>query len=1147
MSRGSFRRKLPRGRLDRKASPALLGVAMFLVILAASLFYLFPNVPDSSSPQEDSADLLSRLELKSSPPSFPDNPISGNETDGNARRIVASKSASLLATVHLLPEISQVYLENTGPIELHQVQIVGGGRSLGILSELICGEKKVLAVSGTPEDLQVSALDPSGGEVFARVQYLSPAASESPANEALTNHALTSTISEEEVLSTKAAPDAAATSSGTAGAAAYAAADPATIEPLLLTITANKSEGRSGEAVGYRCLAKNIGQTELSDIRISCGGKVASTKYLTADKELYLDAALQIENNTRLLAGVQAKDASGRIYTNNTSFDIWKISPSLKLKVTAPERLHRGERVSLQIRIENEGAGNLTDILVRDNFGEIGRIAQLPAGDYQVLQKEMIVSQSVQDAFTVIAHDQAGAEVYASEKLDLQMLNSSLLIQGDPNDVRIYPGEPTEVTWVLSNAGEEFLHNITLEGDGNRRILKDLPPGKSVKMTAIYSKNSTAWINVTAKGFDGNGFEAVGTAGVLLRSIQPGITLKLMPSEIEVCPDEAAEINVLVTNSGDDSLEDVALTLNGTTLASLGELQPGEFRVINSKTVISDNCTIQFEAVGIDSRGQSLSERASVKATAVVAALKIFVSSSPPAIVPGEKCKLSCTVANTGMVPLYSIFVISKKLGPLGNIEYLLPKRQITIAAEKTVSEAVDDTIIAEGFTQDKKSVRSTFSLGLKLLDSPGQAVEASKRALPGPSQPSAVKMASANISFGNVSLPFNLPSQEETSSDVSRAMARDVDSSARAQNNVILDKIANLLRYVEKVLGLDEGNESLGENESQDKNESQSYAAGEFLPVGKDSLPESRNYELSIAGVKGSEHGAITILDVNALPTQPAANEPVKVTAHLQSQEGIKSATVKYGLSELPLTKQDMLSVDRVYDCALSLESGSVEDGYWSGTIPGRGAGTYMPLSIFITDGSTSAEGGPYLIHWSTVNSAKTSTVIAPSGRNGMLFIESSSVKGRGEVSIKDTIMGSTMAFNEKMIANGSISLETLRCVDRTGSVDNFTEKKDLVFTGGNLKGRKTVASPNFQGGLGASVTERFNLSHVDKSETSSVSSNNFANNTLSFKTDQAFDGTWNIQTKYAKFYKKIKADQKYTGSFQTQKDIKFQDEGQR
>ena len=215
----------------------------------------------------------------------------------------------------------------------------------------------------------------------------------------------------------------------------------------------------------------------------------------------------------------------------------------------------------------------------------------------------------------------------------------------------------------------------------------------------------------------------------------------------------------------------------------------------------------------------------------------------------------------------------------------------------------------------------------------------------------------------------------------------------------------------------------------------------------------------------------------------------------------------------------------------------------------PAGAAGTYMPLSVWITDGSSTAEGGPYLIHWSTVNSADQSrTVIAPSsGGNGMLFIESSSVNGRGEVSIKDTIMGSTMQYNEKIIGNGSISLETLRSIDRKGSVDNFTEKKDLVFTGGNLKGHKTVASPNFQGGMGASVTERFNLSHVDKSETSSVSSTNFANNTLSFKTDQAFDGTWNIQTKYAKFYKKIKADQKYTGSFQTQKDIKFEDAGQK
>ena len=242
------------------------------------------------------------------------------------------------------------------------------------------------------------------------------------------------------------------------------------------------------------------------------------------------------------------------------------------------------------------------------------------------------------------------------------------------------------------------------------------------------------------------------------------------------------------------------------------------------------------------------------------------------------------------------------------------------------------------------------------------------------------------------------------------------------------------------------------------------------------------------------------------------------------------------------------MLGVSRVYDSELRLESGSAKDGYWSCTIPGKSGGTYMPLSVWMTDGSNTAEGGPYLIHWSTVKSAAktTSDIIAPVSGNGKLFIESSSVKGEGEVSIKDTVQGAGMNYNERMMGNGSISLDTQRSLDRKASVNNFVEKKDLVFTGGNLKGHQTVGSPTFDGGMGASVTERFNLTHIDRSETSSVSSASNANNTLDFKTDQAFNGTWNIQTKYARFYKKIKADQQYTGSFQTQKDIKFQDADQ-
>ena len=89
---------------------------------------------------------------------------------------------------------------------------------------------------------------------------------------------------------------------------------------------------------------------------------------------------------------------------------------------------------------------------------------------------------------------------------------------------------------------------------------------------------------------------------------------------------------------------------------------------------------------------------------------------------------------------------------------------------------------------------------------------------------------------------------------------------------------------------------------------------------------------------------------------------------------------------------------------------------------------------------------------------------------------IESSSVKGEGEVTIKDSFEGSAIKYNERMMGNGSISLDTQRSVDRKSSVDTFVEKKDLVFTGGNLKGHQTVGSrpTAFDGGMGASVTEQ-------------------------------------------------------------------------
>jgi hypothetical protein len=1144
--RGSFKRRLPRGRLHRrKIHPVLLGAAVLLVILVPAVFYLMSHAPSSNSNAHISNIPTENPSSESS--DIPDAPNIPNDLQGQVLKIASSKpepiEPGLIATVKSSGQnVTQVCLENTGQAPLERIKVLGeNGRALGILSMLSPGEKKVLAMSGPVRGLKINAFDPAGREVLGEVHYEDPMVQTSFSGSlggGITQDTKPQEIKPQDVrLGTQAtAPEApSAPAPDVPSTSAISQSPPKTPKGtrLSLIITANRSEGHEGDAAGYRCTAKNCGEEELSDVELFCEGKIASTKFLTPGKEIHLDGVHVIRDNVRLFAGVQGKDADGRTCTNNTSTEIWKISPQLKVNVSGPEMVHRGERIALEVIVENAGNALLSNLTISDASGEIGKIPRLEPGETKALQREMELDETLHEDVKAVALDTSGREVYASRKVEIKVLKSGLEISGQPSIVTVYPGQPAEVTWDLRNTGEETLRNITLSGeDGKKCMLKELSSGRSVRMAAVYTLDCTSWINVTAQGSDPGGYPAIAHGCALVKAIQPGISLKVTPDRVEVCQGEEANVSCLITNAGNDDLQEIVLYQQGTVLATLDRLAPGDFRVVDTRTAIPGNTTLNFDVQGKDSRGQVWSDSAAVEADVVITSLKVFASASPQSVIPGNATRITCTVANTGSTPLYSVFVISKAFGPLGSIDFLPSKRQKTICAEKTVSDAVVDSISAEGFTQEKNSVRSSCQLSIEVLRLPGMEMEIKPQAQNEAAASGAsngIEIKSVKVRCGDMSIPLNLPSENETAVRISQEIAEGVDSTAKESGNQVLDGISRFLDYIQKVLERVGGQKTDEQKADEQEIELESSALQELEmpPEGDGDAEASRNYELSIEGVKGSEH--------------------------VKSSSGVKAVSARWGLSDTPLTKADMMGVNRVYDMPMTLESGDGRDGYWSCILPGKAAGTYMALSVWMTDGSATAEGGPYMLHWSTINSKDTAEgggkgthAASPQLEEGMLFIESSTVNGKGEVSIKDAFHGSAMEFNEKMKGNGSISLESLRCVDKR-TADNFTEKKDLVFTDGQLKGQQRVSSPTFHGGLGASVTERFNLSHVDKSETSSVSSANYADNTLAFNTDQAFDGTWNIQTQYAKFYKKIKADQQYTGSFQTQKKIKFQDYGQK
>ncbi|MGB5099116.1 MAG: hypothetical protein WBN94_00755 [Methanothrix sp.] len=160
-----------------------------------------------------------------------------------------------------------------------------------------------------------------------------------------------------------------------------------------------------------------------------------------------------------------------------------------------------------------------------------------------------------------------------------------------------------------------------------------------------------------------------------------------------------------------------------------------------------------------------------------------------------------------------------------------------------------------------------------------------------------------------------------------------------------------------------------------------------------------------------------------------------------------------------------------------------------------------------------------------------------------GFLFDESSMVSGSGEISIKGSFHDHAVDSSGWMKGSGSINFESLRNMNKIGKEVDFTQKSDLVFAGGQLKNRKSLKLPLFEKGIGASVSERFNLSHVDKSETDMIRSINRFNNTMVYDTALAFEGLWDIKNMRGWSINMHKSEQSYSGSFQTEKKIQFDD----
>jgi hypothetical protein len=191
-------------------------------------------------------------------------------------------------------------------------------------------------------------------------------------------------------------------------------------------------------------------------------------------------------------------------------------------------------------------------------------------------------------------------------------------------------------------------------------------------------------------------------------------------------------------------------------------------------------------------------------------------------------------------------------------------------------------------------------------------------------------------------------------------------------------------------------------------------------------------------------------------------------------------------------------------------------------------------------------ADYGPKVPYFTPAYDLRHPVPERPFADKEFLYNESSTVRGSGEISIKGSFHDYAVDSSGWMKGSGSINFESQRGLNKIGQNVDFAQKADLVFGGGQLKNRKSLKLPLFEKGIGASVSERFDLSHVNKNETEMVRSSNRFNNTMVYGTALDFEGIWDIKNMRGWSNNMNRSEEFYSGSFQAQKKIEFNDSGQ-
>jgi hypothetical protein len=179
------------------------------------------------------------------------------------------------------------------------------------------------------------------------------------------------------------------------------------------------------------------------------------------------------------------------------------------------------------------------------------------------------------------------------------------------------------------------------------------------------------------------------------------------------------------------------------------------------------------------------------------------------------------------------------------------------------------------------------------------------------------------------------------------------------------------------------------------------------------------------------------------------------------------------------------------------------------------------------------------------------------PKPEQEQFFSMQSSVQGVGSFEIRKEIRSKEIAINvrERIKGDtgpdGNIAMESREILNESVNITDpsdpdYFHYKMIDFSGDLLRGTTKYGSSAFYGGMGASVEENYNVTEMEKQETTTIKATSAVGQkqSLNYNTMTVFKGKWGTTAEWKKPCKKdIKHTETFEGNFAVSKYLIFEE----